>query len=351
MTSLLSKLPFGIGNKMGHAKTTTTTTITNVPGQVGVMGFDNGMGMNYGMDGMGVTQVTTQTSGIGYNQAVPNLGVHSVGVPGVVMTPTTPVNYNQGFGVFNSNLDDGVKIRSVAKSDGLNNKVVKTEVQSLSTTPSSLGFNQGFDQVNLNQGYNQGYNQGFSHGMSQGFNQGYSQGVSQGMNQGLYNSTSGVTTSGIGLSNSGIGLSNSGIGVMNSGIGVRQQIPAVAVAPVTTTTTFNSIAPVSLMPTPLGFTKDQIDQYAYTSFYKFDTNRSNSLGLDEVIAAFTEFAMLSRIGKFNPEEIRNIALRFDFDRNGVLSLQEYVMMLEVLSGIRPMAGYQKQVNFTTGRFL
>lgn len=339
MTSLLNKLPFGIGNKIGHGKTTTTTTFTSTPAQVGVMGFDNGMGVNYGMDGMGVTQVTTQTSGIDFNQAVPNLGVHSVGVPGVVMTPTSPMNYNQGFGVFNSNLDDGVKIRSVTKSDGLNNKVVKTEVQSLSANPSSLSFNQGFDQVNLNQGYNQG----FSHGMSQGFNQGYSQGISQGMNQGLYNTTSGVTTS-------GIRLSNSGIGVTNSGIGVRQQIPAVAVAPVATTTTFNSIAPVSLMPTPLGFTKDQIDQYAYTSFYKFDTNRSNSLGLDEVIAAFTEFAMLSRIGKFNPEEIRNIALRFDFDRNGVLSLQEYMMMLEVLSGIRPMAGYQKQVNFTTGRF-
>ena len=88
-----------------------------------------------------------------------------------------------------------------------------------------------------------------------------------------------------------------------------------------------------------GYGRNHIDQYAMMSFLKYDLNRSGALGLNELILAFNEFALMTGIGGFNPLEIQALAMRFDFDRNGVITFGEYRIMLEILCGLRPMVGY------------
>ena len=132
----------------------------------------------------------------------------------------------------------------------------------------------------------------------------------------------GMGNMGMGMGNMGMGMGmgNMGMGMGGMGMGMNYRDP---------TFTVNRY----------NFGQNHIDQYAQMAFLKHDTNRSGALGLNELFNAFNEFALVSGVGYFNPSEIQALAMRFDFDGNGVITFGEFRAMLQILNGSMPMVGF------------
>ncbi len=81
-----------------------------------------------------------------------------------------------------------------------------------------------------------------------------------------------------------------------------------------------------------GITRNHIDRYSESLFYKYDRDRSGSLHMYELYPLLNEFMTVSGLGPVSQRDVEYMMYIFDADQSGEIDFFEFKMMLKQLGG-------------------